>query len=68
MPLLLPIRVHRDISGIQEAGAWALSDMAGNVDQVLIGDCGGIDVIIRAMWVHSDNSTVQNGLVALYTL
>jgi hypothetical protein len=34
------MQVHRDISGIQEAGAWALSNMAGNVDvKVLIGDC-----------------------------
>jgi hypothetical protein len=36
----------------------------------LIGDCGGIiDVIIRAMWVHSDSVSVQEWCCrALYSL
>jgi hypothetical protein len=34
----------------------------------LIGGCGGIDVIIRAMWVHSDGGSIQEWFCrALYT-
>lgn len=64
------MQVHRDEPGVQEAGAWTLSNLAVNAEnKAIIGESGGIDVIVRAMWVHTDNARVQEWACrALWTL
>lgn len=53
------MQLHRDDSRIQASAAWTLGDIGLScLDAALfIGECGGIDVVTRALYVHVD---IQN--------
>jgi len=62
--------MHREHAELQAEGAWVLSNLAGNADNNdVIGDSGGIDVMVRSLWVHSaDEAVLERCAQGIFTL
>jgi hypothetical protein len=55
------LQVHRDEAEVQAEGAWLLSNLAGIGDNDdVIGESGGIDVMVRALWLFSEDEVVKD--------
>ena len=55
------MHLHRDNFLILSSAAWTLGDVGVDVDAArCIGECGGIDVITRALYAHAESQSVTN--------
>jgi len=54
------MQLYKNNLKMQEVAASTLCELGSIPETALsIGKCGGIDVLIRALWLHSDNSNVK---------
>eukprot|EP00961_Rhodomonas_salina_P199934 2696514-Rhodomonas_salina.1 len=64
------MRQHAEHAGVQEAGCWAVRNLADNVDnKARVANEGGIGVVLGAMWQHAEHAGVQEaGCRAVWNL
>lgn len=57
--IVAAMQIHRNDPAIQAASARTLGDLSISTEAAKqIGECGGIDVLTRALYVHIENSDV----------